>query len=471
MAKTISDLVGQIAQAVAESGGKTYFVGGLVRDILLARIQSTPAAADLLISLTRSAQHSDVDLEIHGLTAGQVETVLGRLGSFLVKGKSFPVYGFVGYPNLDIALARREKTTGPGHRDFYVEVAPFIGEEEASRRRDFTINAMMVNALTGELLDCYGGLDDLRQGCLRYVDRNSFSEDPLRVLRAAQLAARLQFKISEDTLDLCRGIDISHLAAERVMGELEKALLLADHPSLFWLVLAEMDHLTYWFKELEALQDIPQNPIYHAEGDAWRHSMMVLDQAGCRRSRVKNPLGFMLSALCHDFGKALTTEVVDGKIRSLRHEKEGLLPVRSFLRRLTGNKQLIRYVLNMVELHMRPNQLASQNSSTKASNKLFDLTLVPEDLVELAICDGLGKIPAVAEGVYSPYLYRRLTFYQETMAAPYVRGTDLIRAGLAPDQNFSLLLAYAHKLRLSGLDKNTQLQQTLAYAKQIKAGG
>ena len=136
--------------------------------------------------------------------------------------------------SIDIAMPRRERATGSGHRDFEIDVDPFIGTQAAARRRDFTINAMMQDVLSGEIIDHFGGRRDLDAGVIRHIDPEAFVEDPLRVLRGAQFAARFQFIIAPETAELCRGIDLSALSAERVDGELRKALLKAERPSLFF---------------------------------------------------------------------------------------------------------------------------------------------------------------------------------------------------------------------------------------------
>lgn len=163
----------RIAQEVQPLGGSVYYVGGCVRDRLLGR------------------ESKDLDIEVHGVTPQQLEIVLDRMGGRRTVGVSFGVYGLAGC-GLDIAMPRRETTVGRGHRDFTVEVDPWLGPERAARRRDFTVNALMEDVLTGQVLDFFGGREDLRRGLLRHVDDHSFPEDPLRVLRGAQFAAPLR---------------------------------------------------------------------------------------------------------------------------------------------------------------------------------------------------------------------------------------------------------------------------------------
>ena len=440
------EMAKRIAEEVTKNGGQAYFVGGYVRDLL------------------SGDEGKDIDIEIHGLTPDELKGVLDSLGQRLDIGESFGIFGLKGY-SLDIAMPRRETCRGSGHRDFDIFVDPHIGTLGAAKRRDFTINAMMQNVLTGEIVDHFGGREDLKKRVLRHVDDSSFAEDPLRVLRGAQFAARFEFDIAEETKDLCRSMELSALAKERILGELEKALLKAKKPSIFFEVLRKMDQLSVWFPELEGLIGVPQNPKYHSEGDVWVHTMMVLDEAAKLRNNVANQLGFMLSALCHDFGKAVATEVIDGEIHAYAHEVKGLPLAEGFMRRLTNEHNLIKYVLNMTEHHMKPNVLASVNASIKSSNKMLDNSVDPAGLICLAIADGLGKESPREYVSHNAYFEERYRIYHEYMARPYVTGQDLIDAGLKPGKDFSDYLAYAHKLRLAGVEKNSALKQTLALAR------
>jgi len=443
-----TEMARKIAELVSRQGGRVFYVGGYVRD-RLSGIDS-----------------DDVDIEVHGISPSQLEEILDTLGQRIAVGESFGIYNLKGCP-LDIAMPRKEELRGRGHRDFDIIVDPFIGTKAAARRRDFTFNAMMQDVLTGEIIDHFGGREDLRRGILRHVCSDSFGEDPLRVLRCAQFAARFEFEVAPETTELCRGMELFRLARERVMAELEKALLKADRPSVFFEVLREMGQLGYWFKELEALIGVPQNPVYHGEGDVWTHTMLVLDQAAKLRCRVDKPLWFMLSALCHDMGKALCTREIEGVIHAYEHERLGLPVVEGFLARMTSEAKLIKYVLNLTEYHMKPNTAAWANSAEKVTMHMFDSSLDPEGLLCLALADDMGRIGPEPGGGNQTFLNRRLEKYRELMARPHVQGRDLVEAGLEPGEYFSEALAYAHKLRLAGVDKESALKQTLGHARKL----
>ena len=432
----------EIAALVKEAGGSTYYVGGCVRDRLMG------------------IESKDIDVEVHGISIDVLEDILRNAGTPFTKGAGFGVFGLKGY-ELDIAMPRKEELTGKGHKDFRIDVDPYIGTLKASERRDFTVNALMEDVLTGEITDHFGGQEDLAKGILRHVSSSSFGEDPLRVLRAAQFAARFSFDIAPETIALCSKMNLSYLPAERIMGELEKALLKAERPSVFFEMLRKMNQLDVWFPEIEKLIGVMQNPKYHPEGDVWNHTMLVLDEAAKLKDETSYPLGFMVTSLMHDAGKPETTTVdEDGRIRSIGHEL-CLDTVRTALKRFTNEARLIKYVLNMTKLHMRPNQLAYQKSKQKAVNKLLDLAISPEDLILFAKADHFGRTEYAPYDEVEKYLNDGLASFNELMSKPYVTGQDLINAGLKPGVQFNELLKKAHDMRLAGIDKEIILKEIL----------
>ncbi|BCM90479.1 multifunctional CCA protein [Abditibacteriota bacterium] len=214
----------QLANAVRPLGGRALLVGGFVRDALLGQ------------------NPKDADVEVYGLPADQLKTVLETLGRVDAVGESFRVLKLVWHAKnaqgirerleLDVSLPRRDRKTGTGHKGFEVEGDPFATVEDAARRRDFTLNAILCDPLTEEILDPFGGQTDLRAGLLRAVDARHFGEDSLRVLRAMQFAARFNLTIEPETIALCRQTPLDDLPRERVWGEWEKWLLKSTRPSV-----------------------------------------------------------------------------------------------------------------------------------------------------------------------------------------------------------------------------------------------
>ena len=446
-----------LARLVKDAGGRAFYVGGCVRDRLLG------------------TENKDIDIEVHGVTPEVLVQLLGTLGEVTSFGKSFGVFG-LRHCGLDIALPRSERAFGPGHQDFECVFDPFIGTRQAALRRDFTVNALMQDILTGEIIDHFGGLRDLEDGVIRHMDDGRFAEDPLRVLRAAQFAARFGFTVAEGTVAVCRRMDLSALSAERVFGELEKALLRAEHPSVFFTVLREMQQLDCWFPEIRDLIGVPQPVKYHPEGDAWNHTMLVLDQAAllrdgaCGRGKTENPLGLMLSALCHDLGKPAATRVeADGRLHAFGHEEVGVEVADRFLSRITNEKNLKQFVKNNVLLHMRPNMMAFQNAGQKAFNKLFDRAVSPEDLLLVSRADILGSsMKAEDYAAAERLLWDRLAAYREVMAQPGITGADLIAAGFSPGERFGEALSLAHQLQLAGVPRERALPQVVAFLRRAE---
>lgn len=399
------DMAQRIAAAVHEAGGRTFYVGGYVRDRLLGR------------------ENKDIDLEVHGVPVRTLEGILSALGEPVSMGASFGVLGLRHY-ELDIAMPRSEVATGRGHRDFAVSVDPFLGAEKAARRRDFTINAMMQDVLTGEVLDFFGGREDLERRRLRHVDDRTFAEDPLRVFRAAQFAARFSFSVADQTAALASEMDVAALPAERVMGELEKALLKAAKPSVFFSVLRRMGQLSVWFPEAEGLG---------------RDAMDMPDRAAALRDRASAPLYFMMAALCAALGCA-----------------------QGFPEKLTNEASLMKYVRNMAALCPEPDALCRENAPEGAFMELFDRAACPEDLLLLS---------RAARTEADPDAERRsadmLALYRERMSRPCVMGRDLIEAGARPGPLMGMALERAHALRLAGRPKHEQLCAALDYLRQL----
>ena len=439
----------RIARLVDEKGGTAYYVGGFVRDRL------------------RNADSSDIDIEVHGIAPAVLEEILDRIGKRISIGESFGIYSLCGY-SVDIAMPRKEKSLGRGHRDFDISVDPAIGTLKAAERRDFTVNSVMQEIITGRITDHFGGVRDIKDGIIRHVNGGTFAEDPLRVLRAACFAARFGWTVAGETVELCSRMNLSGLARERVAGELRKALTVPDRPSVFFETLRDMGQLSFWFPELEDLAGVPQDPRHHSEGDVWTHTMMVTDAAAGLRGNAKDPFGFMLAALVHDFGKAVCTKGENGKIRSVGHETTGLERASAFIGRLTSEKELRQYVLNLAEHHMMPGRLARDRSSVSATNRMFDLSADPEALICLACADNLGQISSETECIDEGFLRERLQIFREYMERPYVSGADLIAAGLEPSPEFREYLEFAHKLRLAGVERESVMRQILALEKSRK---
>lgn len=442
-----------IARRVAQAGGRAMYVGGTVRDGLMG------------------TECKDIDIEVYGLAPQALRGVLSGLGRVKEMGASFGVYGLQ-HSQIDIAMPRRERCVGVKHTDFEVSVDPFMSFHDATMRRDLTMNAMMRDVLTGELIDLWGGQRDLERRIIRHVSAETFPEDALRVFRVAQFTARFEGHLAPETLALCRSMAVDHISHERVYDELNKALLKARRPSIFFRMLRDMDHLKEFFPELAACVGVAQNPVYHPEGDVFEHTLLVLDCAAALRDRAQWPLAFMYAALFHDLGKAVATEIgPDGKITAYGHEVKGLEPCERQMRRLTNHAKLIEYVKNMMWLHMRPNILAGSQSKKKKTRQLFDLSVCPEDLILLSRADASGKLDKPYNEANERFLRDRLEDYRRVLSRPMVTGQDLIGAGLRPGPRFSEWLSRARMLHFSGIERDRALQQVVAEARRESGAG
>lgn len=445
----------QIAKKVKEVGGIAYFVGGYVRDSIL------------------DIPNKDIDIEIHGIKPEILKNILSELGDIQTIGNAFGIYNLKGY-DLDIALPRKERCIGTGHKDFEVYVDPYIGTHAAARRRDFTINALMKNILTGEIVDEFNGLNDLKNHIIRHVDSSTFREDSLRVLRACQFAARFNFKIASETINLCKTMDLSTMPKERIAGELSKALLKAKKPSVFFNSLYECEQ-TKWFKEVYTLKGIKQDSEYHPEGDVYMHTMSVLDQAGgLFPTGIDNPdryLPFMLSALCHDFGKVNTTEINSkGRLCALNHEITGIPIANDFLGRIYNNKGFIKYVDNMIKYHMKAHSCFNNRSKTKTTNLMFDKLLYPKDFILLVYADSTGHdLDNLDNRQFNMFLEKAMTEsgfltdryldYGKRISESHITADDLIELGLNPSPLFKIILDKAWNMHLKGVKKEHVLKQ------------
>jgi tRNA nucleotidyltransferase (CCA-adding enzyme) len=318
--------------AVRSAGGRPRLVGGCVRDWLLG------------------LEPKDFDIEVYGLDYEKMGRALAGFGPTDLVGRSFGVLKVrLDGAEYDFSLPRRESKTGAGHRGFAIEPDPDLTEAEAAGRRDFSLNAIAYDPFENRILDFHGGTADLKNRLLRHTGP-AFVEDPLRVLRAFQLAARFGLTLAPETAALCRSISetYSELPVERVWGEWDKWATKAVKPSLGLLALKQSGWLRH-FPEIAALDGLPQEPEWHPEGDVFIHTGHCLDALiglpAWRDGTPANRRVLALSVLAHDFGKAVTTKQAKkrGLVRwvSPEHEAAGGPVVVSLLQRLRGPVALI----------------------------------------------------------------------------------------------------------------------------------
>ena len=456
------ELVREIAQAVLDEGGRALIVGGWVRDQL------------------RRQPSKDIDLEVFGIPQDRLAELLRGLGRVEAVGQSFPVYKVVrpgsGDDAIDVALPRRESKKGRGHRGFEVVGDPFMSVEDAARRRDFTVNAIFWDPLTGAYEDPFHGRDDIERRILRAVDLNTFGDDSLRVLRAVQFAARFEFALHDDTAALCRRIPLDDLPAERIWGELEKLLLQAARPSIGFALALDLGAIDRLFPELRPLVGCEQEPEWHPEGDVWTHTLMVIDQTRALNGDVDRPrlITLMLGAVCHDLGKPPTTAVIDGRIRSLDHEQAGVEPALALLDRLNVHSidgfDVRGQVIGLVAHHLKPGMFHKAGNVGDGAFRRLAQKVDLELLARLARADCLGRSGGFDCSAMDWFIDRaRALGVEHRPPPPLLLGRHLLALGISPGPAVGEILKQVYEQQLDG-DIRT-LDEAIDAARGMLRGG
>jgi len=428
-----------LIDTLSRHGIRPVIVGGYVRDALLGQ------------------QSKDFDIECFGAASLEhLAQLLAPFGKINSVGRSFGVLkleinGFA----LDIALPRTETKTGKGHTGFTVESFDTFDFKTAARRRDFTVNAIGYDPVEGTLIDPFGGRQDLAHQTLRCIDPETFVEDPLRLLRAVQFAARFSLNPDEQLLTLARkmvaqGV-LAELPKERIYEEFKKLLLKAPKPSS-GLRLMEALHITPFFPALNALKQVPIDPSNHKERSVWEHSLMALDVMAKLYCDVDaDPMALLLGTLCHDMGKPLTTRLLDGHIKAPAHAEAGVNVVSSFLSQLTDDKRLTATVLNYVRYHGEPKRLFTQNATDADVMRLARHVRI-DAICAVATADHLGRTPHAERSEAAEWLResaQRLGVLRAPLPA-LIDGNDLIASGLSPSPTFKTILDAAYDAQLEG---------------------
>jgi tRNA nucleotidyltransferase (CCA-adding enzyme) len=428
--------------------GRPRLVGGGVRDWLLGLAPK------------------DFDVEVAGVTFDALQRTLAPFGSTDVVGRSFGVIKVrsrISGDEYDFSLPRRESKTGAGHRGFAVQPDPLLSDAEAAARRDFTVNAIAVDPFSGELIDPHHGQRDLQARVLRHTS-GAFVEDPLRVLRAFQLAARFDFTVAPETITLCRAIVDTYreLPVERVWGEWEKWATKAAKPSRGLAVLEDTGWLKH-FPEIAAMRGTPQEPEWHPEGDVFTHTQHCLDALVAleewKHSDARRRTLLMFAVLGHDFGKPATTAYAEkrGAMRwiSPGHESAGGPIVKEFLRRIGAPLDYDQPVCALVIHHLAHHHGATEFTDTsvrRLARKLAPATI--DDLALVMRADANGRPP-----LKSPEIHARIAelvakahalALADAAPKPIVLGRHLIQLGMKPGPDFKPILDAAFEAQLDG---------------------
>ena len=434
---TFGNLLSELAELISKNGGHLLLVGGSVRDLL---IQSTP---------------KELDCEVRGMSVSALKNILAHKYSCNEVGKAFGVIRLRGLP-VEIALPRTEIKSGMGHKGFDITIDSDLPFESAVRRRDFTMNAIALDPLNGEILDPCNGREDLKNRILRHIGP-AFKEDPLRVLRGMQFISRFDLSPSQETIEICKSMEIENLAPERIFAEWKKLVLEGTNISAGLNFLKDTAWIKY-FPELASLINCKQDPEWHPEGDVWTHTLHCMDAFASERINEEwEDLVVGFAVLCHDLGKPLTTKIgEDGRIRSPLHEPKGEGPTRSFLSRMTNQQDLHEQVVPLVRRHLTPRTFYKDEASDGAIRRLANKVKRIDRLVRVASADIQGRPPRNDEFPEGPWLIKRAEELKvkDSEPKPIILGRHLIERGLKPSPEFGPILEQCFEEQLDGTFKD-----------------
>jgi tRNA nucleotidyltransferase (CCA-adding enzyme) len=422
---------------------RAFLVGGSVRDWLLG----IPV--------------KDFDVEVYGLSYEELSRALGRWGRTDLVGRSFGVVK-LSMPTgvvYDFSIPRRDSKVAPGHKGFEITFDPEISPREAAARRDFTINSLMYDPRGNELLDFFGGQRDLQNRILRHTSE-AFVEDPLRVLRGMQFAARFQLTAAPETVALARSIKsaFNELAPERVREEWFKWAAKSTLPSAGLRFLAATEWLDH-FPEIKAMQGTPQDPEWHPEGDVFVHTCHCCDALvqlpEWQQADEETKIVLSLAVLAHDFGKAVTTEksIRDGQERivSPGHEEVGVDLAERFLQRTHAPGAIVERVGPLIRNHMAHVMTITDRSVRRLSKRIEPETIF--DLCVLMTADSMGRpprppqVPAIVTELRAKAAELEV---QNAAPKPILMGRHLLQLGMSPGPQVGAIVNQAYDAQLEG---------------------
>lgn len=446
-----------IIKRIAAAGGQCLLVGGAVRDLFLGR------------------KIKDIDIEVYHLPADRLEKVLAEFGTVSLVGKVFGVFKLHGL-DVDWSLPRSD-TSG---RKPQVTVDPSMAFYDAFARRDLTINAMGIDVLSGELIDPFNGIEDLRNKVLRSPDPRFFGEDPLRFFRVMQFIGRFEMAPDQELNRLCLRMDISGVSRERIEGEFDKLLLQSKSPSLGIRWLYKLGRLAEILPELAISACVMQDPSWHPEGDVFEHTMQSIDASATLSYDDKEKKRMLMYAtLCHDLGKWGTTVLSGGKIKTYGHAQHGMVVAARMLKRITHNVELIATVQLLTKYHMEPSAFVKDLRVTDAAYKRLARALAPHatlrTLADLSWSDKQGRNPERGRPLFVPspdiqaFVDRAQKIEVLTqIEEPVLQGRDLLGV-VKPGPHMGELLKLAYQIQLDEGIKDKQVLKERVVASEGKS--
>jgi tRNA nucleotidyltransferase (CCA-adding enzyme) len=470
----MNEQVLRLCEAVRKTGGRAMLVGGWVRDYLLG------------------IESKDFDIEVYGIEPERLRGLLETIARVNTVGEHFSVYklafrnseGGSSTANLksqisntksqaaerleiDVSIPRRESKSGRGHRAFLIEGDPMMSFQEAARRRDFTINAILYDPLTDEIVDPFNGAQDLKRRVLRAVAADTFIEDSLRVLRAVQFAARFEMTVDPATAELCRSVDLTDLPRERIWGEIEKLITLAERPSIGLDAARELGVLDKLLPEIGALAGCLIETGSGANLDAFTHTKNSLDEAVsfARDLSTAKRVTVMLAVLCSDLG----CPFAKSDDQSFDYGEARLEPTRAVINRFglytLGGFDVRSQTLALVGEHLKPREFYNNRIQiTDGDFRRLARRVNPDLLyrVAKALTLGLGS-STVAEDWFIKKA--RSLGVEHAPPEPLLQGRDLLKIGFAAGPRIGEILRRVYELQLDG--EVTTLEEALAAARRF----
>ncbi len=451
---------------------RALIVGGFVRDSLLG------------------LHPKDLDLEVYGIEPETLEMLLEYI-FHVPPNKVGQAFGILKVPlgegrELDVSIPRHESKKDSFEDDFLVRSDPQMSIVEAARRRDFTMNTIAADPITGEIFDPFGGIKDLQKGVLRVTDPERFQDDALRVYRATQFVARMNLKVEPESFRLMEEMvqrgQLDMLSVERIAEEWKKLLLKSPRPSVGIELMRDLGIIERDYPELHGLIACPQEHEWHPEGDVWIHTMMVVDAAAKIVKRlgssitITEALSILVGALCHDLGKPSTTKLEEGRVRSRGHEEAGVEPTRALLKRIPFSNEIENAAAVIAAQHLKIGVFYRELEIGRITQAAY-LNIIRKLLIKIhpvswrvllagSEADFRGRaLPGVATDPYlaGEYFAEMITrFKLDTIGkAPLLQGRDLIALGIRPGKGMGAVIRRVESLRDEGIIQTRE--EALAY--------
>ncbi len=428
----------KIVELLRSKGKKAFIVGGSVRDVLLGL---EPKEYDITTSATPD--------EVCSYFKNTVEV-----------GASFGVIiVLAGGQKFEVATFRKEESYSDGRHPDEVEYSAHEAEDVI--RRDLTINGLLYDPVSEEVIDYVGGLADLEKKIIRTIGdpAERFSEDKIRMMRAVRFSCRLEYEIDRPTDDALKlkASEIVEVSTERVREELV-SIITQNNPGRGLMSLSEYGLLNHILPDVEIMRGVEQPPQFHPEGDVFVHTCLVLDKLFANSDRNVSP-ELALAGLLHDVGKPPTYTVSD-RIRFNGHDRVGAAMSKKICRKLKLSNKQTQRIVSLVREHLRFKDVFNMKSST--FKRFVGMDYFDDHMaLHKADCEASHGMLAAYD-----FVQNKLSEFteEEIKPEPLIKGDDLIRLGFKPGPIFSEILNSVEEMQLEGMIANKN--QAIDYVRQ-----